>query len=174
MNYDLQINDRTNRLYLTWLFMSRLIRFAIVGLSGVFVDLGGFYVLHTLLGWLLTPSAILSTEIAIINNFLWNDVWTFGDVSVQQQLVQRLQRFFKFNLICFFGLIFNALIVNWLFYRFRVNEYLAKLVAILCVTFWNFSLNWKVNWQTKETKVDVLRDGDKANLSIFMLMIQWI
>ncbi|MEH1785121.1 hypothetical protein [Nostoc sp.] len=50
MNYDLQINDRTNRLYLTWLFMSRLIRFAIVGLSGVFVDLGGFYVLHTLLG----------------------------------------------------------------------------------------------------------------------------
>jgi dolichol-phosphate mannosyltransferase len=56
----------------------------------------------------LTPSAILSTEVAIINNFFWNDVWTFGDVSVQQQLGnQRLQRFFKFNLICFFGLIFT-------------------------------------------------------------------
>ncbi|MBD2603571.1 GtrA family protein [Scytonema hofmannii FACHB-248] len=154
MNYYQEINNLINRLRLSlsWVFLSRLIRFAIVGLSGVFVDLGGFYVLHTLLGWVLTPSAILSTEVAIINNFLWNDVWTFGDVSVQQQLgTQRLQRFFKFNLICFLGLIFNTLIVNLLFYKFEMNEYMAKLIAIICVTMWNFSLNWKVNWQITET-----------------------
>ncbi|GAX43734.1 dolichyl-phosphate-mannose synthase [Tolypothrix sp. NIES-4075] len=153
-NYYLEINNLINRLRLSlsWVFVSRLIRFAIVGLSGVFVDLEGFYVLHTLLGWVLTPSAILSTEVAIINNFFWNDVWTFGDMSVQQQLgTQRLQRFFKFNLICFFGLIFNTLIVNFLFYKFEMNEYMAKLIAIICVTLWNFSLNWKVNWQITET-----------------------
>ncbi|NEU72169.1 GtrA family protein [Hassallia byssoidea VB512170] len=154
MNFYLEINNLINRLRLSlsWVFVSRLIRFAIVGLSGVFVDLGGFYFLHTLLGWVLTPSAILSTEVAIINNFFWNDVWTFGDVSVQQQLGnQRLQRFFKFNLICFFGLIFNSLIVNLLFYKFEMNEYMAKLVAIICVTLWNFSLNSKVNWQITKT-----------------------
>ncbi|MBD2561908.1 GtrA family protein [Nostoc linckia FACHB-391] len=160
MNQCLQINILINRLCLSlpWLVVNRLICFAIVGLSGVFVDLGGFYILHTLLGWMLTPSAILSTEIAIINNFLWNDLWTFGDVSVQKQLDKRLRRFFKFNLICFFGLIFNSLIVNWLFYKFEMNEYIAKLVAIVGVTFWNFSLNWKVNWQISGTEVDVLRD----------------
>lgn len=154
MNYYLEISNLINRLRLSlsWVFVSRLIRFAIVGLSGVFVDLGGFYVLHTLLDWVLTPSAILSTEVAIINNFFWNDVWTFGDVSVQQQLGnQRLQRFFKFNLICFFGLIFNSLIVNLLFYKFEMNEYMAKLIAIICVTLWNFSLNSKVNWQITKT-----------------------
>jgi putative flippase GtrA len=154
MNYYHEINNliKRLRLSLSWVFLSRLIRFAIVGLSGVFVDLGGFYVLHTLLGWVLTPSAILSTEVAIINNFFWNDVWTFRDMSVQQKLgTQRLQRFFKFNLICFFGLIFNSLIVNLLFYKFEMNEYMAKMIAIICVTLWNFSLNWKVNWQITET-----------------------
>jgi putative flippase GtrA len=154
MNYYHEINNliKRLRLSLSWVFLSRLIRFSVVGLSGVFVDLGGFYVLHTLLGWVLTPSAILSTEVAIINNFFWNDVWTFGDMSVQQKLgTQRLQRFFKFNLICFFGLIFNSLIVNLLFYKFEMNEYMAKMIAIICVTLWNFSLNWKVNWQITET-----------------------
>ncbi|WP_292768432.1 GtrA family protein [Nostoc sp. NOS(2021)] len=54
-------------------------------------------------------------------------------------LINRLcLSFFKFNLICFFGLILNSLIVNWLFYKFEMNEYLAKLLAIFCVTFWNF------------------------------------
>jgi putative flippase GtrA len=139
-------------LSLSWVLVSRLIRFAIVGSSGVFVDLGAFYFLHTLLGWLLTPSALLSTEVAIINNFLWNDIWTFADVSFQQQLsTQRLQRFFKFNLICLFGLILNSLIVNCLFEKFCVNEYMAKLVAIICVTFWNFGINLKLNWQVTET-----------------------
>nr|WP_258560530.1 GtrA family protein [Cylindrospermopsis raciborskii] len=100
------------------IFISRLIHFALVGFSGVIVDLGGFYFLHSLLGLNLTPSSMLSTELAIINNFFWNDIWTFGDVVQKENLVldnsHRLQRFFKFNLICLLGLILNSLIVNFL------------------------------------------------------------
>lgn len=148
----MDINYPKLQLGLSCLFVTRFIRFAIVGLSGVAVDLGVFYLLHKPLGLALTSSTMLSTEVAIINNFLWNDVWTFGDVSQQQQSIsQRLQRFFKFNLICFFGLILNSLIVNWLFYRFGVNEYIAKLGAIACVTLWNFWLNRKLNWQVTES-----------------------
>lgn len=142
------IRQKLGSLLLPW---GRLIRFGVVGLSGVVADLGVFYLLHESLSLALTASAMLSTEVAIINNFLWNDIWTFGDLSSQQKLIsQRFQRFFKFNLICFFGLIFNSLIVNFLFYRFGVNEYIAKLVAITCVTFWNFWLNLKINWQIDE------------------------
>ncbi|WP_323309745.1 GtrA family protein [Anabaena cylindrica] len=154
MNYFLEINNLINRLQLSpsWIFFSRLIRFGVVGLSGVFVDLGVFYFMHTLLGWVLTPSGMLSTEVAIINNFFWNDIWTFGDISDSQQLDdEQLQRFLKFNFICFFGLILNILIVNFLVYKFEMNEYLAKLVAIVCVIFWNFGINLRWNWQVKET-----------------------
>ncbi len=140
--------------------VGQLIRFAVVGLSGVFLDLGAFYLFHNSLDLALTPSAMLSTEVAIVNNFVWNDLWTFGDVSTQQQLnAQRVQRFFRFNLICFFGLILNSLIMNLLLYRFEVNEYIAKLVAIACVALWNFWLNLKVNWQVTKTEVYVVGDG---------------
>ncbi len=149
-NPHLDINYPKFQLGLSYLSLTRFIRFAVVGLSGVAVDLGVFYLLHPL-GLALTSSTMLSTEVAIINNFLWNDLWTFGDVSQQQQSIsQRLQRFFKFNLICFFGLILNGLIVNWLSYRFGVNEYIAKLGASACVTLWNFWLNRKLNWQVRE------------------------
>jgi dolichol-phosphate mannosyltransferase len=138
------------------IFISRLIRFALVGFSGVIVDLGGFYFLHSLLGLNLTPSSMLSTELAIINNFFWNDMWTFGDVVQKENLVldnsHRLQRFFKFNLICFLGLILNSLIVNFLVYKFAINPYLAKLIAIICVISWNFGMNMRFNWQVMKKK----------------------
>ena len=32
----------------------------------------------------LTRSKIVAAELAIINNFLWNDSWTFGDIAKRQ------------------------------------------------------------------------------------------
>ena len=150
-NLFMDINHPRSQLGFSCSSINRFIRFAVVGSSGVAVDLGVFYLLHKPLGLALTSSTMLSTEVAIINNFFWNDVWTFGNVSQHQRSIsQRLRRFFKFNLICFFGLILNGLIVSLLFYRFGVNEYIAKLGAVACITLWNFWLNRKLNWQVRE------------------------
>ncbi|MDJ0687925.1 MAG: glycosyltransferase [Xenococcaceae cyanobacterium MO_188.B32] len=131
--------------------IKRFIRFGIVGFSGVFVDLGIFYVLRTLLGLGLTRSAILSSEVAIINNFLWNDLWTFGDISSQQKgWRKRIKRLLKFNVVCLSGLILNVLLVNLLFNVLGMNEYLAKLMAIAAVTFWNFWFNLKLSWRVTD------------------------
>jgi dolichol-phosphate mannosyltransferase len=132
--------------------IKRFLRFGIVGFSGVFVDLGVFYLLRTVLGLGLTRSAILSSEVAIINNFLWNDLWTFGDISRRQQgKRQRFRRFLKFNVVCLSGLILNVLIVNFLFNILGINEYIAKLVAIAVVTFWNFWFNLKLSWRVTDS-----------------------
>jgi dolichol-phosphate mannosyltransferase len=132
--------------------VARFFRFGVVGFSGVFVDMGIFYLLRTMLGVGLTRSTIFSSEIAILSNFLWNDVWTFRDLSKGQKgNRQRLRRFLKFNLICLSGLIINTLIVNILFNAFHVNEYLAKLIAIATVTFWNFWFNLKLSWRVTDT-----------------------
>jgi dolichol-phosphate mannosyltransferase len=132
--------------------VTRFLRFGVVGFSGVFVDMGIFYLLRTVLGLALTRSAIFSSEIAIINNFLWNDLWTFGDISSKQQgNRKRLRRFLKFNLVCMAGLILNVLIVNFLFNIVHINEYLAKLIAIAMITFLNFWLNVKLSWRVTDT-----------------------
>jgi dolichol-phosphate mannosyltransferase len=135
--------------------VTRLLRFGVVGLSGVFIDLGVFYLLREIFGMALTRSAMFSSEIAVINNFLWNDIWTFRDLSQGQKgNKQKFRRFFKFNLICLSGLFINILIINLLFNIFGVNEYFAKLIAIAVVTFWNFWLNLKLSWRVANVKQD--------------------
>ena len=141
------------RLRLSLGHIGRFIRFGVVGFSGVFVDMTIFYLLreHVELG--LTRSAILSTEVAIVNNFLWNDLWTFSDISQHQQgWRKRLKRFLKFNVICLVGLILNVLLVNLLFNVFGINEYVAKLMAIAAVTAWNFWLNLKLSWRVTDVR----------------------
>jgi dolichol-phosphate mannosyltransferase len=131
--------------------VTRFLRFGVVGFSGVFVDLGMFYLLRTGLGLALTRSTIFSSEIAIINNFFWNDLWTFADIAQNQRgMRQRLRRFIKFNLVCLSGLVLNALIVNILFNIVHMNEYLAKLIAIAMITFLNFWLNSKLSWRVTD------------------------
>lgn len=130
--------------------IARFFRFGLVGFSGVFVDLGVFYLLRSQ-GIGLTSSAAISGELAIINNFLWNDFWTFGDISRRQPgKRQRLRRLVKFNVICLGGLVLNVLIVNFFFNILGINEYVAKLIAIAAVTLWNFWLNLKLSWRVTD------------------------
>ncbi|WP_416674157.1 glycosyltransferase [Egbenema bharatensis] len=133
--------------------LTRFFRFGIVGLSGVFVDMAILYLLSdpTTLGWGLTRSKIIASELAIVNNFLWNDRWTFGDISQQQKgWSKRLKRFLKFNLICLAGLVLNVLLLNLLFNVFGLNRYVANLLAIAAVTLWNFWLNLKLSWRVTD------------------------
>ncbi|HEY9863846.1 MAG TPA: glycosyltransferase [Candidatus Obscuribacterales bacterium] len=133
--------------------ITRFLRFGVVGFSGVFVDMGVFYLLYTVIGLGLSRSSMLSAEVAIINNFIWNDLWTFRDISSHQKgKSKRFKRFLKFNLICLSGLILNVLLVNLLFNVFGMNAYLAKIIAIAIVTFWNFWLNLKLSWRVTEVK----------------------
>ncbi|HEY9858882.1 MAG TPA: glycosyltransferase [Candidatus Obscuribacterales bacterium] len=131
----------------------RFIRFGFVGLTGLFVDMSVFYLLREGLQLGLTRSNIISVELAIINNFFWNDAWTFSDVSSRQQgWRQRAKRLLKFNVVCLLGLVLNTLIVNGLYNVFHVNQYAAKMIAIAVVLFWNFWINLKLSWRVTEVK----------------------
>jgi dolichol-phosphate mannosyltransferase len=133
----------------------RFIQFGLVGVSGVFVDMAVFYLLHDpgSLAWGLTRSKVIAAELAIVNNFLWNDRWTFGDISSQQKgWPKRIKRFIKFNLVCSIGILLNVGILNILVNFFHVNDYLANLMAIAIVTIWNFWINLKLSWRVTQTK----------------------
>ena len=137
--------------------IQRFLRFGIVGFSGVFVDMIMLYLLSdpNTLGWGLTRSKILASEVAIINNFLWNDAWTFADFSSQQKgWSKRFKRFLKFNVVCLAGLILNVLLLNFFFNLVFENvlygRYIANFIAIAAVTFWNFWFNLKLSWRVTD------------------------
>jgi dolichol-phosphate mannosyltransferase len=138
------------RLRFSRLPIDRFVRFAVVGSSGVVIDMALLYLLsdpHTL-AWGLTRSKIVSAETAILNNFLWNDAWTFRDLARDQMgFKPRMMRFIKFQLVCFSGLVLNTALLNVQFNWLAMNRYLANGIAIVIVTGWNFWLNLKLSWR---------------------------
>lgn len=131
----------------------RFIQFCLVGFSGVFVDMGFLYLLSdpTTLSLPLTRSKVIAAELAIINNFLWNDRWTFGDIARKQtQKRQKLKRLIKFNLVCLVGLTLNIALLNLFFNVFGLNRYIANLLAIAIITLWNFWFNLKLSWRVTD------------------------
>lgn len=135
--------------------IKRFLRFGVVGFSGVFVDMAVLFLLHdpSMLAWGLTSSKVLAAEIAIINNFIWNDLWTFGDLSRNQKgWNQRFKRFLKFNLVCLTGLVLNVLLLNFLFNVLNVHYLAANFIAIAAVTLWNFWINLKLSWRSTQVK----------------------
>ena len=143
------------RLRLSSLPVNRFIRFAMVGLSGVFIDMGLLFLLSdpTTLAWGLTRSKLIASEMAILNNFMWNDTWTFRDLSSQQPgLKAKLRRLGKFQLICLAGVAINATLLNLQFNLLGMNRYVANAVAIAAVTAWNFWLNLKISWRIAEPR----------------------
>ena len=152
------------RLRLSALPVNRFIRFAVVGFSGAIVDMGLLFLLSdpTMLGWGLTRSKLIAVEVAILNNFFWNDTWTFRDLSAQQRgWRQRLRRLGKFQLICLAGAAINTTLLNIQFNLLGMNRYVANAIAILTVTAWNFWLNLKLSWRIAEPPREPSRQQDQ-------------
>jgi dolichol-phosphate mannosyltransferase len=140
-------------LRLRWatLHEARLFRFCVVGASGVIVDMGFLFLLSdpTMLGFGLTRSKVLAAELAIVNNFLWNDAWTFRDAArAEPGLRAKVRRFLGYNAICIAGVALNVVILNLLFNLAGMNRYIANAIAIVAVTAWNYGLNKRLNWAT--------------------------
>ena len=115
----------------------RFIRFGIVGCSGMIVDFGMTWLCKEKLRWNKYLSNSIGFVLAATNNYVWNRLWTFESES---EAVVR--EYFSFVVIAIIGLGLNNLIVYLLHERLRLNFYLSKLIAVGCVTIWNFSMNY--------------------------------
>ena len=92
-------------------------------------------------------SKLIGAELAIVNNFLWNDLWTFGDLAaLHGDGLARLRRFGKFNAICAAGLALSVGLLEMQVGIFKINPYLANAVAIGVTTGWNFWMNKIFSW----------------------------
>jgi dolichol-phosphate mannosyltransferase len=101
-----------------------------------------------LLGWNVSLSKCIAAEIAIVNNFVWNDLWTFRDLGARgNNVYSRGQRFLRFNLICLIGMAVSVGMLNLQTKVLHLNLYFANLVAILVASLWNFWMNLKFGWR---------------------------
>src|SRR3989442_6730724 len=122
-----------------WALFKRYTKFCIVGGSGVVVDMGIIWLLASpsTVGCNLTLSKVIAAEVAIFNNFVWNDIWTFRGLRAEQtRWLGPLLSFLRFNLVCLAGIAFSVLLLNVQVYWLHLNVYLANFISIVLVSVW--------------------------------------
>jgi len=127
--------------------LGRFVRYCLIGMSGVVVNMGVLWALKSfgLLGTL--RAGAVAVECAIVNNFLWNEIWTFRDRSlVRPRLTDRLWRFGHFNIICGLGAVWHLGILWALAIQLQWHYLAANLLAIGLVTCWNYGFNTTWTW----------------------------
>jgi dolichol-phosphate mannosyltransferase len=120
--------------------LRRLVKFLLVGSSGIIVTMTALYLLHGVLGLPLLPATALAVEIAIINNFIFNNLWTFRAGAL------RLGRFVRFNSVAFVGLVLTTVLTALFVDQLGLHYLIANFFAIGAATSWNFVANSIWTW----------------------------
>jgi dolichol-phosphate mannosyltransferase len=124
----------------------RYVRFCLVGASGLGVDMAVLHLLAVRWGWDLSLSKVLAAEAALLNNFLWNERWTFRGLGAEPGWRGVTRRLARFHLICLAGIGWSVLLLQAQVAGLGWNVYLANFISIVAVSVWNFGMNLKFGW----------------------------
>lgn len=144
--------DRTHYEGRVWNELRKIVKFGVVGGSGILVNTGVLYTLTSVFGVYLLLSSLFAIETAVITNFILNDIWTFGSDDKKRS---RIERFFLFNGISIAGIVINISIL-WILTSYTGIYYLwANIIGILIAFAWNFMLNKNITFiEGKNPRVD--------------------
>lgn len=133
------------------------IKFGLVGITGTIVDFAFYNFFINFFSLRPATSKGLSTEIAIINNFMFNNIWTFRHRKVKKTIWQKLG---IFNLISLGGLAIGVVIVK-LLHTLYGDGFVSLLglnipyyniyffFTIPPVMIWNFTINHLITWKSQ-------------------------
>jgi dolichol-phosphate mannosyltransferase len=129
-----------------WEEWERILRFAVVGCSGIVVNTGLLWILTRFAGIYYLVSSIIAIEFSILNNFLWNDRWTFGGGSGHKgrSLAGRVA---LFHAVSAGGAAINWVILLVLTQFIGVYYLMSNLAGILAGFVWNYLMNRHVTWR---------------------------
>lgn len=121
---------------------SRLGKFLVVGSSGVVVNNAALYALYHVFRLPLVLASTLAVALAVGNNFVLNDRWTFrdaGDADAPRRLL-------RFSLVSLGGVVVTTLTLWALVTYLDVQYLVANLIGIGLSTASNFVAHLKWTW----------------------------
>lgn len=140
----------------------RLFKFAVVGGTGALIQLVTLQLYRPLMDFQL--AFFLAIETAVVNNFIWNNLWTFGDRRLKTREIPA--KFVTFNLasggsiliqqaVAFVGERFIGLFALFVLPLINFTVDTGTMFAVLGIgigMFWNFFAYSKIIWRKKQTK----------------------
>lgn len=133
-----------------------LIKYGIVGVIGLVIDMGIYYLLvpkfsvHYPFSYLISGllagnmsikmidiliSNVISQTLAVVNNFVLNSYFTFKVTD------KKLKRFFTFVSIAIGGMCISSMLLTLFIGIWGLNEMLAKAISIVIVAMIQFVIN---------------------------------
>lgn len=154
-----QVKDLTNKKSIR-----ELVKYGIVGSVGMVIDMGVFYLLaiklsvqypfsvyiREVLGDKIALhvidadiSHVISSLLAITNNFILNSYFTFKVTD------NKFQRFMSFVGIAAIGLVVSTMLITLFVGKFKIDEMYAKIIATCFVAAMQFVVNKFVTFKSK-------------------------
>lgn len=119
----------------------RFIKFGIVGGSGILVNMGGLWFFTEVVGIYYLISSVLAIGLAMISNFVWNDLWTWRDRG-EPGVKAYLTRMAKFIVVSSIAAYIGNLGILWILtHFFHIYYLISNLIGIAVGTMLNYSAN---------------------------------
>ena len=126
----------------------RLVKYGLVGLTGAVVNFLLVRYLHYDFDWSVEAAAVPGVAAAIVNNFIWNDIFTFWEArKASSGVANALKRFLSFAFFSTTGALLNILILSALHLGLGLPQLPSLIVAIGLAGIFNFIVNANVTWQ---------------------------
>ncbi|WP_234438250.1 GtrA family protein [Streptomyces sp. 303MFCol5.2] len=117
--------------------LRQLITYALVGGSGVLLDLGAFLLLYNVVGLHEQVANVLSTSLGITNNFVLNALFTFGKRD------RPLLRYLRFYAVGLTGIALTFVLLAVFSRGLGIDPNLVKAGSLPLVLVFQFALNRK-------------------------------
>ena len=126
--------------------LKRIIKFCLVGGSGVGVNIGLLFLLTDILGLLYVISAVFSWLGAATSNFIFNELWTFRDLR-KRGAQNILKRAISFISVRFIGFLIYIGILTGLTELLGLYYLVSALIAIAIAMIWNYLASLNLVWR---------------------------
>jgi dolichol-phosphate mannosyltransferase len=133
---------------------ARLVRFGMVGATGVGVNLAALWLLAEVAGVRDVPASAIAIEASILWNFVLNDAFTYRDrnAGARAGRVERLARYNAVSLVGFAIQLGAVVVLRAVALHLLEREALGALrypvqcAGIVLATAWNFTGNLRFTW----------------------------
>lgn len=120
------------------------VRFCIVGTLGFIINFGLLTLFYKVLGVNIFISQLLSSEIALFNNFILHHNWTYRDNITNKSIKNLL---IQFHMSSWSAILGSSAIVALGVKVFHLHYVVALVIASAAGLFWNFAWTKFVIWR---------------------------
>jgi dolichol-phosphate mannosyltransferase len=124
------------------------LQYCLVGGLGVIVNMGVFELLYRIAGQAKEVSVLAGISVAMIFNFILNDLWTFKR-HTSFGIGQKILKATRFLTFCSVGALINYSVVLFMDTNFSFLIEVSVLIGIVVSTLWNYWSNKTFTWHAE-------------------------